>query len=283
MNVALARVGRYGVSQTPVAGTVCVRHSVSSALQDQRWRACLAIVVRGRKDIVLGATRYALGPAHFTLTPVPLAVTSRIAQAPFGCVIVGLDPLLLGRVVADMQPRDEPEAPLDRGLFRGTLSAEMWGAAVRLAESFSAPEEAAVLGPGYVRELLFHVLRGPCGPEIRRFVRAGGEAHRISAAIHRIESRLEQRLDIEALAAEASLSRTAFFEQFKRVTAHSPVQFQKRLRLLEAQRLMVDEKTTAEDAAFRVGFASPSQFSREYARMFGEPPVRHAARLREPS
>ena len=111
-------------------------------------------------------------------------------------------------------------------------------------------------------------------------MRAGSEAHRICRIVHRIETQLADELDIEALAADARVSRTVFFEQFKRVTSLSPGQYQKRLRLLEAQRLMVEERTTAEDAAFRVGYGSPSQFSREYARMFGEPPQRNATRLR---
>ncbi|MEM9068097.1 MAG: AraC family transcriptional regulator [Myxococcota bacterium] len=281
INAAIEGIGLDRVVETSVANTIAVQYSRTTQMENRRWRACLAIVVRGQKDVVLGSTRHALTPGHFTLTPVPLAVTGRIAEAPFACLLIGLDPQRLGRVIAEMDTRDEPDVELGRGLFQGTLTSSMWAATARLAEAFSSPEEAAVLGPGRVRELLFYVLQGPCGPAIRGFVRAGSEAHRIGAAVHRIESQLNAPLDIAALAREASLSRTAFFAQFKRVTAHSPLQFQKRLRLLEAQRLMVDERTTAADAAFRVGFASASQFSREYARMFGESPSRHVARLRD--
>ena len=272
-----------GVFEASVRGVACVRYSSPSTLQDRRWRASLAIVAQGTKDLLLGRTRYALSPGHYTLTPLPLPVTSRIADAPFLCLLVSLDPSTLSRLVAEMDARDEAPEGLRQGFFMGTVCARMRDAAVRLTELFESREAGVVLGPGCVRELLFHALRGPNGPALRQFVHAGYEAHRIGRTVHRIETQLADHLDIEALAAEAGVSRTAFFEQFKRVTSLSPLQFQKRLRLLEAQRLMVEERTTAEDAAYRVGYQSPSQFSREYARMFGEPPLKNATRLRSSS
>ncbi|MCA9661984.1 MAG: AraC family transcriptional regulator [Myxococcales bacterium] len=270
-----------GVHETSVPHTVCVRHgSVTRRFGSRLWRASLAIVARGNKKLALGRARYDLRPGHYTLTPLPLPVTSRIAEAPFACILIGLDPTTLSRVVAEMDERDEAPAAASRGFFTGQLDGGMLEAAVRLSQHFAAEEAGKVLGPGCIRELLFHVLRGPNGPAIRQFIRSGSEAHRIGHAVHRIESDLTEDLDIEALAAAARLGRTAFFAQFKRVTSSSPLQYQKQLRLLEAQRLMLEERTTAEDAAFRVGYQSPSQFSREYAKMFGEPPLRNVTRLR---
>ncbi|MCB9751057.1 MAG: AraC family transcriptional regulator [Myxococcales bacterium] len=281
---AIASVAtRDGVFDVAVPGVACVRHSASRARQSRRWRACLAIVARGTKELALGRSTYALSPLHYTLTPLPLPLTSRIAAGPFLCLIINLEPRTLRQVDAEMDLRDEPLGGVSRGLFTGRLSAPMLDAAARLSGLFSSREASAVLGPGCVRELLFHALRGPNGPALRQFIRADGEAHRIARAVHHIESRLSARLDIEALASQAHVSRTAFFEQFKRVTSLSPVQYQKRLRLLEARRLLVEEATTAEDAGYRVGYQSPSQFSREYGRMFGEPPIKHATRLRRAS
>ncbi len=237
-------------------------------------------MAQGTKELVLGRTRYALSAGHYTLTPLPLPLTSRIVDPPFICLLIGLDPMTLSSVVAEMDDRDEAAEGLQRGFFVGKVCERMRDAALRLAQLFESHEAGAVLGPGCIRELLFHVLRGPNGPAIRQFVHAGSEAHRIGAAVHQIESRLAERLDIEALAADARVSRTLFFEQFKRVTSLSPLQYQKRLRLLEAQRLLVEEQTTAEEAAYRVGYQSPSQFSREYTRMHGEPPRYNAERLR---
>lgn len=264
-----------GVCETALPGTVCVHESRRGQLEARRWRACLAMVVHGRKDLVLGSQRHILRPGDYTFTPLPLAVASRISRAPFVALLVGLDTAMLGRIVAEMDARDDDDAAIGRGLFFGTLDAPMRDAAARLCETLCSAEASTVLGPGHVRELVFHALRGPHGPGIRRFLCAGTDAHRIGVAVRAIEANLAERLDVDALAAAASLSRTTFYAQFKRVTAHSPVQFQKRLRLLEAQRLLVQERTTAEDAAFRVGYASASQFSRDYARMFGQPPMRH--------
>ena len=272
-----------GVVDAPVRGVLCAKHSSVTALQNRHWRACLAIVAQGTKELVVGRTTHRFTPWHYTLTPFPLPLTSRIVSAPFLCLLIGLDALALTRLVADMDDRHEGAGSLQQAFFVGEVSGPMRDAAVRLGELFESREAAQVLGPGCVRELFFHVLQGPNGPAIRQFVRAGSEAHRIYRAVHRIETQLPEELDIAALSADAGMSRTVFFEQFKRVTSLSPVQFQKRLRLLEAQRLLVEERANAEDAAGTVGYRSPHQFSREYARMFGEPPLRNATRLRRSS
>ncbi|MEM9490675.1 MAG: helix-turn-helix domain-containing protein, partial [Myxococcota bacterium] len=181
---------------------------------------------------------------------------------------------------ADMDARDEEARELCPGIFMGEVDAPMRRAVARLAELFDEDEAGRVLGDGCIRELLFHLLRGPNGPAIRRFVQVGSVEHRIYQITHRIESQLDAPIDVDALAAAAHVSRTVFYEQFKRVTSFSPLQYQKRLRLLQAQRLMVDEHMTVENAAYRVGYQSPSQFSRDYVRLFGEPPRRNATRLR---
>ncbi len=252
----------------------------ANTVENRRWRASLAIVAEGTKELVMGSTRYRLSPGHYTVTPVPLPLVSRVAHAPFSCLLIGIDPVTLRAVAAEMDPRDEDAEALHPGIFVGEVCERMQDAAVRLSQQFESREAGAVVGPACIRELLFHVLRGPNGAAIRQFVRLGSEAHRIAAIVHQIETKLAARLNIDALAADAHVSRTVFFEQFRRVTSLSPVQYQKRLRLLEAQRLMVEESTTAEDSAYRVGYQSPSQFSREYARMFGEAPRTNASRLR---
>ena len=136
-----------------------------------------------------------------------------------------------------------------------------------------------VLGPLVIREILYHLLKGPDGPAIRQFVSSGRKMHRMTQVIYGLNSRFQNDVDVEALAKAANMSRSAFFKDFKEVTSMSPIQYQKRLRLLEARRLMTEEEETAEGAAFKVGYRSPSQFSREYSRMFGNPPVRDSARL----
>src|SRR6266478_3721091 len=152
--------------------------------------------------------------------------------------------------------------------------------ALRLGRLFQVPEDAAVLGSLVIKEILYHLLKGADGPAIRQFVRSGSNMHKISQAIYSLRSELDDDVDVAALAKAANMSRSAFFKHFKEVTAMSPIQYQKRLRLLEARRLMVDEDETAERSSFRVGYRSASQFSREYARMFGVSPRRDTSKIR---
>jgi transcriptional regulator GlxA family with amidase domain len=185
--------------------------------------------------------------------------------------------------VAAQLDRTQPEtaATPARAMFLGRASDRILEAAIRLCALFSVPADAPVLAPLITRELMFHVLKGPDGPAIRQFVRAGSQAHRVAEAIYHLQSSLDETVDVDRLARSAGMSRAAFFRHFKDATAMSPLQYQKRLRLLEAQRLMLEEREHAETAAFRVGYTSASQFSREYSRMFGNAPLRDTRILKE--
>lgn len=234
---------------------------------------------------MLGREVYRCDGGHYIAAPLDLPVTSRIYAAtpeqPFLCLKIDFDALALSEVAAQLDNGAPPatENPL-RALFIGKVSDAMFEAALRLARLFQAPADAAVLGPLVVKELLFHLLKGADGPAIRQFVRSGSKLHRISQAIYSLRSDLAAEVDVNHLAKTANMGRSAFFKHFKEVTAMSPIQYQKRLRLLEARRLMLDEDETAEGSAFKVGYHSASQFSREYSRMFGNPPLRDALKTR---
>ena len=277
--------GADGLHHAPSPGVHCVRYSKSDRATKRQWRACLAIVAQGCKEVVVGSDTFAADAGQFTAAPIHLPVISRIAAAdpesPFLAILIDLEPRLLNEVAAHF----EAVAPQDfatpaRGFFRGTASAEMLDAAVRLATLFGSREDAQALGPLVVKELFYHLLKGPEGAAIRQFARSATVTHRISRAAFEIRSGLGDHLDVAALAKSARMSRSAFFKHFKAVTSLSPIQYQKRLRLLEAQRLMVDHGETAEQSSFRVGYTSASQFSREYSRMFGESPLRHVLKLK---
>jgi AraC-like DNA-binding protein len=275
-----------GLNQTPVAGVHCVKYSKTDRRTKRRWRACLAIVAQGNKEVVLGREVYGLDDAHYTATPIQLPVISRVASAtpkqPFLALLIDIDPLILSEVAAQLgKDRLYGTGSPVRALFSGKSSEKMLEAVVRLARMFQTPEDAQVLGPLVVKEILYYLLKGPEGLAIRQFVRSGSKMHTISEAIYRLSSELSEEIDVAALAQAANMSRSAFFKHFKEVTAMSPIHYQKRLRLLEARRLMVDEGETAEGSAVKVGYKSASQFSREYSRMFGNPPIKHAAKLRK--
>ena len=275
-----------GLNATPVPDVYCIKFSRPNHPTKRYWRACLAIVVQGCKEVVLERDVYQCDAGHYTATPVDLPVLSRIAKAspgkPFLALLIRMDPMILSEVSAHLgEASNGGSANSLRAIFIGKATDEILETAVRLAKLFHTPEDARVLGPLVVREMIYHLLKGADGNAIRRFVRSGSKTHIISQCIYGLQSELNQDVDVPALAKAAKMSRSAFFKHFKEVAAISPIQYQKRLRLLEARRLMVDDGETAEGSAFKVGYKSASQFSREYARMFGNSPLRDAMKFKK--
>jgi AraC-like DNA-binding protein len=274
-----------GLHRSPVPGIDCIKFSQPDRHTKRHWRTSLGIVAQGCKEITLGCDVYRCDEAHYSATPIDLLVTSRVVSAspdkPFLCLRMDFDSLTLSEVAAELE-KDFPEMENPpRAVFIGKASDQMLDAAIRLGKLFQTPEDVPVLGPLVKREIFYHLLKGADGPALRQFVRSGSKMHKISQAIHRLRSELSDDVDVTALAKAANMSRSAFFKHFKEVTAMSPIQYQKRLRLLEARRLMLDEDETAEGSAFKVGYKSASQFSREYSRMFGNSPLRDAIEIKK--
>jgi AraC-like DNA-binding protein len=274
-----------GTRESALPGVHIARYDVTERQTKRQWRACLALVAQGTKEVVLGRTTYRCAEGHYTAAPVHLPVISRIAVAaprtPFLALLVDLNPLTLSEVVAQLNDEyaQSPSASV-RALFRGRANDSMLEAAVRLTRLLDSQDDLRVLGPMVVKELVYHLLRGSEGQAIAQFVRSGTKTQKVARAAFLIRSHLREELDVVALANAAAMSRSAFFQHFKHVTSLTPIQYQKRLRLLEAQQLMVQAEQTAQASAHRVGYQSVSQFTREYARMFGDTPSRHAAKLR---
>lgn len=274
-----------GFQATPIDGVYSVKLSHRSAeYKKQTWRACLAIIAQGCKEVILEGEIYRCDATHYTATPIMLPVVSRIAEAapdkPFLGILIDLEASTLfetARRLDDFTEAGTNPKTVPRALFRGRADGKMLAAAIRLTGLLTAArEESRVLAPLVIRELFYHLLKGEEGAAIRQYVRAGSPLQKIAQAVHTLESELERDINIAELSRAAQMSRSAFFDYFKQVTALSPIQFQKRLRLLEAKRLMTETGETAERSAYLVGYKSASQFSREYARMFGRPPARDA-------
>jgi AraC-like DNA-binding protein len=277
---------RDGVHTSPIPGISCIKVSRAQTRAKRHWHAALCLVVQGVKEIALEGRRYRHRGAHYVASVVDLPVTSRVMavspERPFLCLKLAFDSDAVRDVSAqlDRARPDEVKGRPARAMFIGDASDRMIDAAVRLVELFATPDDAPVLGPLVMRELVFHLLKGPDGPAIRQIVRGGTRTHRITDAIFQLQASLDSTIDVAALAKTAGMSRAVFFRQFKEATAMSPLQYHKRLRLLEARRLMVEDGESAEVAARRVGYASASQFSRDYARMFGNAPLRDTRALR---
>ena len=274
-----------GLNATPVPHVYCLKFSHPERFSRRRWRACLAIMAQGSKEIVLERDVYHCDEKHYTAALVDLPVVSRVTSAspqkPFLSMLIDLDSMVLSEVSAQLSEDNNGESEKSsRAIFIGETKPEMLEGAVRLGKLFHTPEDARVVGPLVVREMIYHLLKGSDGNAIRRFVRSGSKTHIISQCVYGLQSELNQDVDVPALAKAACMSRSAFFKHFKEVTAMSPIQYQKRLRLLEARRLMVDTGETAGGSAFKVGYKSASQFSREYSRMFGNSPLRDAMKVK---
>lgn len=273
-----------GLHEAPLTGVHCIKLSHPTLRIQRHWRATLAIVAQGRKEIGLDRAVYRFEEAHYIASLIDLPVSSQVikasAERPFLCLRMDFDPLLVSEMAARLDAGDTP-TPSSHAIFVGKAPDSMLEAAIRLVGHFGRPQDARVLGPLVIRELYYHLLQGPDGAAIRQFVRAGSQMHAIYSTLYQLRTRLDQDFDIDSLAQDASMSRSVFFKQFKQATSMSPIQYQKRLRLLEARRLMIEAGETAERSAFQVGYRSASQFSREYSRLFGDAPLRDAQQLKQ--
>jgi AraC-like DNA-binding protein len=246
----------------------------------------LCVVAQGSKEVSLGDDLYRYDANHYLITAAALPIATRVTEAseerPYLGVVLRLDPALVGSVMVEAghpAPGDRVAvrafdvSPLDEGLLDAVL---------RLLRLLDAPaEEARFLRPLVTREIIFRLLKGEQGGRLRQIAVLGGHAHRIARALERLRKDFDRPLRIEDIARELGMSVSGFHHHFKAVTAMSPLQFQKRMRLQEARRLMLAEDLDAASAGYRVGYGDASHFTREYKRLFGAPPVRDVERLRE--
>lgn len=245
----------------------------------------VCVIAQGSKQLLLGDHLYRYDPAHYLLVTVDLPVVAQVFDAsperPYLGMRLELDPALVSSVMVEAGPLAARSGGDVRALDVSPLDAELLNAMVRLVRLIDTPDEARVLRPLVTREIVFRLLLGDQGNRLRHLARLGGQMDRIAEAAERLRRDFDQRLRIESLARELGMSVSAFHHHFKAVTAMSPLQFQKQLRLQEARRIMLGEDLDAATAGYRVGYDDASQFSREYKRLFGQPPLRDVERLRE--
>ena len=246
----------------------------------------LCLVVQGRKEVTLGDDLYVYDANQYLITAAALPIESRITEAsaerPCLGLVLKLDPALVGSVIVEtMRPagRDRVSA---RAFNVSPPDAGLLDALIRLMGLLDLPEdETRFLRPLIVREIVFRLLKGEQGGWLRHTTVMGGHSHRIAGALERLRKNFDMPLRIEEFAREVGMSVSGFHHHFKAVTGMSPVQFQKRMRLQEARRLMLSESLDAVSAGLRVGYEDTSHFNREYKRHFGQPPRRDVQRLRE--
>ncbi|MCA9168862.1 MAG: AraC family transcriptional regulator [Planctomycetales bacterium] len=239
------------------------------------YEPCLCIIAQGSKEVLLAGDSYRLDAAQFLLVSVDLPVDARVLEAtksnPYLGLRISLDPKVVGELLADGTDVASPGAS-ERGIAVTPIEPRLLDAVTRLVNLLDTPQDIRPLAPLVLREITHRVLTGPQGLRLRQIALAGAPGYRIARAIRWLKDHFADPLRIESLAEQVGLSTSSFHIHFKNVTAMTPLQYQKRMRLQEARSLMLGENLDAAEAAFRVGYESPSQFSREYRRMFGAPP-----------
>lgn len=239
------------------------------------YEPCLCIVAQGAKEVQLAGDSYRMAPGEFLLVSVDLPVDARVVEATPDAPYVGLqisfDTKIVGELLADGTAVSSVGPP-ERGLVVSSVEPKLLDAVTRLVSLLDDPQDIKPLAPVILREITHRVLTSSQGLRLRQMSLAGAPAYRIAQAIRWLKAHFADPLKIESLAKQVGLSTSSFHLHFKNVTAMTPLQYQKRMRLQEARNLMLGEKIDAAEAAFRVGYESPSQFNREYRRMFGSPP-----------
>ena len=245
----------------------------------------VCVIAQGSKEVLLGESRYQYDPSHYLLATVELPRVSQVLEAskelPYLALRLELAPALVGSVMIEAGHESPPGHVDVKAIAVSLLDANLLDAFVRLVRLLDSPAEAPVLLPLITREIIYRLLMGEQGGRLRHLVLQGGYTPSIARAVERLRQDFDRPLHIEELARDLGMSVSGFHHHFKSVTEMSPLQFQKRLRLQEARRLMLGEDLDATSAAYRVGYHDASHFNREYKSLFGVPPMRDVQRLRE--
>ena len=281
----MSRHSTDGRVETPIPG-VSLLSSVSETLPNSVvYEPFLCVIAQGAKEVTVGDKVFAYEAGRYVVVSIDLPVCGRITEArrdrPFLSFSLKLDPAVLAELLLSLPERREAEATPLAGLAVATLPADVLDPVVRLVSLLDTPGDIPVLAPLFEREILYRLLKGEKGAMLRHIALSDSRLSQIGRAIAAIRNGYSEALRIEALADIAGMSTASFHRHFKTVTAMTPLQYQKQIRLQEARRLLVSQRGDAAHVAFTVGYESPSQFSREYARLFGAPPGRDAATLRD--
>ncbi len=274
------------VNGTGICTTVMPRLSLIRADQPSTptpavYEASLCLIAQGSKRVSIGDRSVVYDAAHYLLVSVDLPLVGHVLDAspdrPYLCCKIDLDPAMLADLMVseggDVSSTDLPVLAVYPG------DPDLIDAACRLVRLLDRPESIDALAPLIEREILYRLLTGPHGPMLRHVATAGSHLNQVSRAIAAIRRRFDGQIRIEEVAAEAGMSPSSLHAHFKAITHMTPLEYQKQLRLQEARRLMLVGGASAGTAGFAVGYESPSQFSREYRRLFGAPPRQDIARL----
>jgi AraC-like DNA-binding protein len=270
--------GDTAIPELRIVRTNCVLPRVPTV-----HRPSLCFVVQGAKEVVLGTNVFRYASHEFLFSSVDLPVTGEVLEAsndkPYLCLVLEIDPGVVFELATVLKAPLLRAGASSQALFVGERDSEMTLAFERLVRCLGRRADIDVLAPGIVREIIYRLLQGPYGHAVRELGIANSQTRRVARVIEILKRDFAEPLRTAELARTAGMSVSSFHAHFKRVTSMSPLQYQKHLRLHEARRLLLSGDPGAADVAFKVGYESTSQFSREYARLFGLPPMRDVRRI----
>ena len=269
-----------------IPGIQAIRRSQTyTELMHGVQQSAVCIVAQGEKSVMVGQEVYKYNPSRIIVFSVDVPVASQVTQAslsePFLCLKLDLDPQKVANLVLKVFPHGLPPVHESGGVYVGQADANIINAAIRLIELMAQPEDAELLAPLVIDEVLIRLLRSATGVRVAQIGLEDSGVNGVAKAVSWLRANFSQPMKVEELAELAHMSVSSFHRHFKSVTSMSPLQYQKVLRLQEARRLMLSTMTDASAACSQVGYLSASQFSREYGRFFGRAPTKDIVRLRE--
>ena len=270
---------------TAIPGLSLFRRAEPTEPISGMYEPSICLVAQGAKRVLLGDDTYVYDAHHYLITSVHLPTVVQIIKAsrekPYLGLRLKLDRREIAQLMVDSNLPAPPAQQSSRGMATGEVTLPLLTAFQRLSDLLAEQKDIPILAPIIQREILYRLLVGDQGARLRQIASAGSQSHQIGQAIDWLKGNFTGPLRIDDLATQVNMSTSTFHHHFRTLTAMSPLQFQKLLRLNEARRLMLTENNDATTAAFQVGYESPSQFSREYCRLFGAPPLRDIMNLRQ--
>ncbi|MGY2257708.1 AraC family transcriptional regulator N-terminal domain-containing protein [Pseudomonas sp. SDO55104_S430] len=275
----------FGIHPTAIKNLNLIRSDLPTEDLHQILKPALCVVIDGRKEVRLANETYIYDPLNYLVVSVTLPIVGKVIEAsperPYLCMRLDIDPAQICRLIADASPIGVPVArDGERGLFLERTDISLLDAVLRLLRLLETPDDISALAPFAIQEIFYRLLKGQQGQRLHEIAIPDSQAHRVNRAIEWLNNHYAEPLSIDNLAQLINLSASALHHRFKSVTAMSPLQYQKQLRLQEARRLLLSEKSDVSSIGYKMGYESLSQFSREYSRLFGASPSKDMARLR---
>jgi len=285
---SIARLTEDGdLRTTAIPGLSLFRKTEPSAPVTGMYEPSVCLIAQGSKRILLGDETYVYDTNHYLFSGLHLPVTAQVTEASHEKPYLGLKLTFDYRVISQLMEESQLPAPrlkkTERGMATGELTVPLLNAFQRLVDLLDQKQDIPILSPVIQREIFYRLLVGEQGAILRQLAMTNTQSQQVARALLWLKANFSQPLRVDELAEMANMGTSTFYHHFRSMTALSPLQYQKQLRLQEARRLMLIEHIDAASAAFQVGYESPSQFSREYSRLYGAPPIQDIMTFRQQS